>query len=73
MGPKKSMWLFRGAAKSYLASNFTLASQINVDYRIGHILFRKHDESYKTIIEQVNKRFGFKICRSHIKLFVNES
>ena len=73
MGPKKSMCVFRGAAKIYLASDFTLPSHIEVAYRNRHILFRTHDESYKIIIEQVNKGYGFKICRSHIKLLVNES
>ena len=71
MWPKECV--FRGAAKKYLASNFTLPSQIDIDYRNGHILFRKHDELYKIAIEQVNKRYDFKICRSHTKLLVNES
>ena len=39
MRPKKSMCVFRGAAKKYLVSNFTLPSQIDIGYRNGHILF----------------------------------
>ena len=75
MRPKKSMCVFRCAAKKYLASNFTLPSQIDINYRNGHILFVfvSNYESYKITIEQVNKLYGFKICRSHIKLLVNES
>ena len=74
MVPKKSMCVFLGAEKKYLASNFTLPSQINIDYRKGHILFLfvSNDESYKITIKQVNKRYDFKICRSHIKLLINE-